>query len=59
MREIEIDRERYLYIYMEVVQDLRILIFELYSERFDPAPPPSRENSARYPYENPERERSK
>ena len=23
---------------------------EMHSERFDPAPPPSRENSARYPY---------
>ena len=22
----------------------------MYSERFDPAPPPSRENSARFPY---------
>ena len=34
---------------MKVVQDLRILFFEMYSERFDLAPPPSRENSARFP----------
>ena len=25
----------------------------MHSERFDPAPTPSRENSARYPYANP------
>ena len=33
---------------MKVVQDLGILIFEMFSERFDPAAPPSREISARY-----------
>ena len=31
-----------------MVQDLRV--FEMYYERFDPASPPSRENSACYPY---------
>ena len=43
--------------YMKVVQDLRILFFEMYSERFDPAPPPSRENSD--PYINPRERRNR
>ena len=42
----DIYRQRGKEIYLKVVQDLRIMIFEMYSERFDPAPPPSRENSA-------------
>ena len=35
--------------------------FEMYSERFDPAPPPSRENNVSYPYTegDTEREREK
>ena len=36
---------------MKVVKDLRIV--EINSERFYPAPPPSRENCARYPYAKP------
>ena len=48
-REIEWERE----IYESRIQDLRIRIsFEIF-ERFDPLPPPSRENSACYSYANP------
>ena len=38
MRVRERGREREIEIYMKVVQDLRILIFEMNCERFDPAP---------------------
>ena len=36
-----IDIYIYIYIFIKVVQDLRIPIFEMNSERFDPAPPSS------------------
>ena len=52
----EIERERY-----ESSSRFKNLIFEMHSERFDPAPPPSREISACFPYAIPskleERER--
>ena len=43
----------------KVVQDLRFLRFEMYPEILDPATPTSRENSVRYPYANPSRERER